>query len=192
MPIGQGAAERVVFCAAAVRLARGWFRPHRGIAVRLLLCVYLVVATASGPLARCCCLPGHVARLLTPSVENETQGQKPPVRSCCAESQGEARSGSRGGEPSREATERQRPTGSKKCPTKHCPCREGGGLGATVSVPEHRSESPSESLALGAESTTVIVTLAPDSNPEGTSLGSSSRSAPPFAPSPRAPHVLRC
>lgn len=184
MPIGLGAAERVVFCAPAVRLARGWFRPYRGIAVRLLLCVYLIVATASGPLARCCCLPGHVARLLTPSVENETQGQKPPVRSCCAES--------RGAEPARHSTERQRPTGNEKCPSKHCPCREGGGLGATVSVPEHRSESPSESLALGAESTTVIVTLDPDSNPEGTSLGSSSRSAPRFAPSPRAPNVLRC
>lgn len=143
--------------------------------MRLAVCLYLVIATACGPVV-CCCAPSRAAAAINRIFAGERGlgfNDSNPV--CCGTSHLPTT-------PARTPSE----------PAKPCPCKEHGGLHIeAVQLTEARvnssaSKHSGDSLAVfSAFETIVFVRLL--ASPITTLRHSSDTSA-----CPRAPHVLRC
>lgn len=147
--------------------------------------MYLVIATACGPML-CCCAPGRSAATLSRLVTSETSSaNRSPVRVCC----GHGADAPKGQRPVAPGV--QQPLEKPGVPAKSCPCHERCAAAAAV-TPESRAEalfersSPDALVALGLVGYVTVPSQADLSHHQR------GRSTASLFKSLRAPHVLRC
>lgn len=156
--------------------------------MRLAVSVYLVIATACGPVV-CCCAPGRAALVLQRLLPGEVIAHhRAPAPTCCGK--GEATNPARGVKQGLPRADRSAETPG--VPEKHCPCREQGGC-AKHAPPstEPRVEFSTEQLFSDAGPALWVLPTGFASEPP---LPGHSDPRFPARSSvcPRAPHVLRC
>jgi hypothetical protein len=162
--------------------------PFRRDIVRLVVSIYLVVATACGPFVCCCCAPGRAAAAMGQVLQGDRRGgDHARGPSCCG-----------AGEPASKVQTKhfpdaEPPTNMPCSPEPPCPCQKDGECSKYLAPStEPRVEAPVERLLGSAEPALWQLTSRFDLRRSTFPLADASPSLTSSAANPRAPHVLRC